>query len=157
MLKETIEQALPVADRLTSTFPSPDPSSSLKEILPDFERVRESLDELQRRVDRLTEVVAAEIATEDSRRSLKENHNLARLTWLATTFVPLSFLASFFSMTENITELKWTVLWFFSAAIPLTAITLVVAGAVGQEWIPKLKEKGKKKGWLKGKPSSKTQ
>jgi hypothetical protein len=145
MLEETIEQALPAVARLIS--PDKDQITALGEILPDFQRVREALNELQRRVDRLSEVVVAEISIEDSRRSLKENHNLARLTWLATLFVPLSFLASFFSMTGDVTELKATIGWFFAAAVPLTALSLVVAGAVGRGWwFKKSKQKAKKFG-----------
>jgi Mg2+ and Co2+ transporter CorA len=137
MIGETIDQALPAASRLTSSQKGEE--NAMDAILPDFKRVRSSLNELQNRVDRLTEVVASEISTEDSRRGLEENHNLARLTWLATTFIPLSFVTGFFSMTPEIAELRVTYGWYFVVAVPLTLVVMVIAGGVGQGWFKKKK------------------
>ncbi|KAH7130171.1 hypothetical protein B0J11DRAFT_429256 [Dendryphion nanum] len=132
MVKETIEQAFPAAIRLTSTSNNPNPY--FQDIFPDFQRVQQSLNELQERVDRLTTVVTSEISTVDSRRGLEENHNLSRLTWLATTFIPLSFVCGLFSMQEDIVGMKTTFGWYFLTAIPLTALCMVVAGGVGKNW-----------------------
>ncbi|KAJ4359537.1 uncharacterized protein N0V89_000092 [Didymosphaeria variabile] len=126
MVTETLDQALPAAARLTS--PS---GSAFADITPDFERVLNTLNELQARVDRLTSIVTAEITIEDSRRGLQENHNLARLTWLATTFIPLSFVTGLFSMQNDISDMKVTFGWYFAAAIPLTAIILFIAWHAG--------------------------
>jgi Mg2+ and Co2+ transporter CorA len=135
MVSETIDQALPAAIRLTGSPKGEE--NAVEAILPDFKRVRTALNELQSRVDRLTDVVASEISTEDSRRGLQENHNLARLTWLATTFIPLSYVTGFFSMTPDISELKTTYGWYFLTAIPLSVITMVIAGGVGRGWFTK--------------------
>lgn len=132
MVKETIEQAFPAAIRLTSTTDNPNPY--FQDILPDYQRVQKSLNELQDRVDRLTTVVTSEISTMDSRRGLEENHNLARLTWLATIFIPLSFVCGLFSMQEDIAGMKITFGWYFLTAIPLTAICMIIAGGVGKGW-----------------------
>lgn len=114
--------------------------SWVEDIVPDYKRVQALLDDLQERVDRLTTVVASEISTEDSRRSLEENHNLARLTWLATTFIPLSFVCGFFSMTNSVSGLKETFGWYFCIAVPLTIFVMVVAGGVGRGWFKKKKQ-----------------
>src|ERR1041384_5236657 len=98
MVAETLEQALPAATRLLSTTTSAPQtgsaggSDSFGDIAQDYQRIQNALNELQARVDRLTSVVTAEISIEDSRSGLQENHNLARLTWMATTFIPLSFV-----------------------------------------------------------------
>ena len=128
MIDETIHHALPAADRLT--MQGRGLNTSFTDICSDFERVRSFLSELQGRVDRLTAVVSSEISTEDSRRGLNENRNLSRLTWLATTFVPLTFVASLFSMSDNVAEMKYTMGWYFVTAIPLTMLTLVGAGVL---------------------------
>jgi Mg2+ and Co2+ transporter CorA len=140
MVSETIDQALPAAIRLAEASKD---ESAVDDILPDFKRVRTALNELQSRVDRLTDVVASEISTEDSRRGLEENHNLARLTWLATTFIPLTYVTGFFSMTDDIASLKETYGWYFAIAIPLSLITMVIAGGVGKGWLIKPKAKAK--------------
>lgn len=67
----------------------------------DYTAVLNSLEEYQARIDRLTEVVTAVISIQDSRRGYKDNKNLQWLTWLATFFIPLSFVATMLSMTTG--------------------------------------------------------
>lgn len=133
MVTETLEQALPAAARLTSLSLPHDnaENDAFADIIADYRRVLNALNELQARVDRLTSVVTSEISIEDSRRGLQENHNLARLTWLATTFIPLTFVSGLFSMQNDISTMKTTFGWYFAAALPLTLIILVVAGKAG--------------------------
>jgi hypothetical protein len=137
MISETLTQALPAACRLTRTNPhdaSTDKPATergepagFEDVTQDFERVRVILEELQGRVDRLTSYVLAAISMEDSRRGLNENRNLARLTWLASIFIPMSFVTGFFSMQPDISSLKITYGWYFAAAVPLTVLTLALA------------------------------
>ncbi|KAH7072654.1 hypothetical protein BKA63DRAFT_416677 [Paraphoma chrysanthemicola] len=163
MVAETIEQALPAAARLTSTRPTPsnaptsplsaidtrsivtdtivinfEDTSGYEDIKPDFRRVLAALNEMQERVDRLTDIVTSEIGIEDSRRGLEdsrrgleENHNMARLTWLATIFIPLSFICSMYSMNEDISALKTTYGWFFLTAVPFTLIIMAIGWVAG--------------------------
>ncbi|KAF2031733.1 hypothetical protein EK21DRAFT_99466 [Setomelanomma holmii] len=112
--------------------------SGYEEILPDFRRVLAAVNELQERVDRLTGIVTSEIGIEDSRRGLEdsrrgleENHNMARLTWLATIFIPLSFISSMYSMNEDVTALKTTYGWFFLTAVPFTLIIMAIGWVAG--------------------------
>lgn len=67
----------------------------------DYTLVLNYLEEYQARIDRLTEVVTAVISIQDSRRGYKDNKNLQWLTWLATFFIPLSFVATMLSMTTG--------------------------------------------------------
>jgi Mg2+ and Co2+ transporter CorA len=160
MLTDTIQYALPAAARLAAApSTSPAPTSPLstrslvietggdginfedytgyEDIAPDFRRVAKAIDILQERVDRLTDIVTSEINIEDSRRGLVENHNMARLTWLATVFIPLSFISSMYSMNEDITALKITYGWYWLTAVPFTLSVMLVGWCVGTEsWTP---------------------
>jgi Mg2+ and Co2+ transporter CorA len=162
MVTETLEHALPAAARLTSPPPtiSTAPNSPLsafanrslfaenltinfedfagyEDIVPDFRRVLAAVNVLQERVDRLTDIVTSEIGIEDSRRGLQENHNMARLTWLATIFIPLSFISSMYSMNEDITSLSKTYGWYFCTAVPFTLLVMFIGWMVGREsWTP---------------------
>lgn len=132
MVNEALEQALPAAVRLTTNPNAKEGTAkAFEDVRPDFDRVLKALEELQNRVDRLSAIVTSEISIEDSRLGLEENHNLARLTWLATTFIPLSFVSAFFSMNEDVAALKYTFGWFFLAAIPFTVLVLYIARLVG--------------------------
>ncbi|KAJ8117965.1 hypothetical protein OPT61_g961 [Boeremia exigua] len=132
MVTEALQQALPAAERLISpSSTTEDAARIFDDIKPDFNRILDNLKELQDRVDRLTEIVTSEINIEDSNQSREDNHNLTRLTWLATTFIPMSFISAFFSMNESVAELKYTYGWFFLTAIPFTAICLFIARLVG--------------------------
>jgi Mg2+ and Co2+ transporter CorA len=153
MVQETIDHALPTAARLTTLAPSSvtsptspvstrsiktdlftinfDEANGFEDIIPDFRRVLTVVNELQQRVDRLTGIVTSEISIEDSRRGLVENHNMARLTWLASIFIPLSFISSMYSMNEDITALKSTYGWFFLTAVPFTLLVMAVGYFAG--------------------------
>lgn len=139
MLAETINEFVLIASHLTgndrtssgagNTVQSGSPSDYAidEDIMLDFESVSSEMKELQDRTDRLTSVVMAAISIEDSRRGLQENKNVARLTWLATVFIPLTFISGFFSMQPDISSLKNTFGWYFAAAVPVTALALVLA------------------------------
>lgn len=97
-----------------------------EDVTPDIEEVIGQMSELQERTDRLTTMVVAAISIADSHRSLEESSNVARLTWLATIFIPLSFITGLFSMQEDIAKLRVTFGWYFACAIPVTVVTLSV-------------------------------
>jgi hypothetical protein len=153
MVTETIENSLPAAQRLTTApHDAAAKAAAFADIDADFTRILKALNELQDRVDRLTAIVTSEISIEDSRRGLEENHNLARLTWLATTFIPLTFVSGLFSMSEDVTALKTTYGWYFAAAVPFTMFVLAIGLSVGGGALG-IKSGGKGKGKGKGKGS----
>ncbi|CAO2649151.1 Nn.00g101000.m01.CDS01 [Neocucurbitaria sp. VM-36] len=181
MVTETLDHALPAAARLTAppSRPSFAPNSPLsatsgrsilsdnlvinfdliegfEDIVPDFRRVLAAVNELQERVDRLTAIVTSEISIEDSRRGLEENHNMARITWLATVFIPLTFVSGLYSMNESISELKTTYGWYFLTAVPFTLIVMAVGWIAGGGSLAPWRAKNtKQKGMIGGRDTKK--
>ena len=121
-----------------STVNCPCPRNNLESVTPgpisafrdDFARALSYMEEHQQRIDRLTSVVTAIISIKDSRRAQQDNRNVARLTWLATFYIPLSFVTGFFSMQSDITLLTETYKWYFAAALPLATLSLGLALAL---------------------------
>ena len=92
----------------------------------DFEIILSKIEDLQLRADRVMNVVTAVMSIEESRKAVDQNRSLARLTWLAVTFVPLSFTSSLFSMNGDLSTLVGTFRIFFAVALPLTAVVLFI-------------------------------
>jgi hypothetical protein len=106
--------------------PAPIKQGSIGVFRGDFARALSYMEEYQSRIDRLTSVVTATISINDSRRSQEDNRNVARLTWLATFFIPLSYVATIFSMQTDITQLGSTSIWYAKIALPLAALSLAI-------------------------------
>ncbi|EEY21519.1 conserved hypothetical protein [Verticillium alfalfae VaMs.102] len=84
------------------------------------------MDEFQKRLERLNQLAAQTSIVDDSRRSMADNRNLHRLTWLATMFLPLSFVATLLSMQSRVSELG-NAMWVWAAvAAPSAGLTLGV-------------------------------
>ncbi|KAL8807135.1 MAG: hypothetical protein Q9200_004790 [Gallowayella weberi] len=92
----------------------------------DFEIIQANLNDLHERAERIISVVTAMMSIQESKKALQQNRSLARLTYLAVTFVPLSFVSSFFAMSEDVTKLSKTFWIYFAVAIPVTLLALVV-------------------------------
>ena len=105
---------------------APDKQGPINVFRDDFTRALSYMEEYQQRIDRLTSVVTATISIKDSRRSQEDNRNVARLTWLATFFIPLSFVATIFSMQPDISQLGPTSIWYAKIALPLAALSLAI-------------------------------
>lgn len=105
-----------------------------------------SMHDLQARFDKLSEVAAATASMEESRNSNKLNKKLANLTWLATTFLPLSLIAGLLSVQEDVSALEYSISYWARIAIPTTAGTMLVLFLIewGPIWYKKL-QKGKNK------------
>lgn len=127
----------------------------------DYSLVLTQMEECQSRIDRLTEVLTAVISMEDSRRGYKDNKNLQWLTWLATFFIPLSFVATMLSMTTGpLSELREATIMWAEVSIPsgVLIMSFVVAMSIAKcrrwvrrtvgripeigKWSPYRKEKG---------------
>lgn len=96
----------------------------LHDLQRDFEILLSSIENLQVRADSIMAVVTAVMSIEESKKAFEQNRSLARLTWLAITFVPLSFVTSLFSMNGDLSTLVTTFRTFFAVALPLTAMVL---------------------------------
>jgi hypothetical protein len=97
------------------------------------------MEERQSHVDRLTHIVTAVIQIEDRRRALRDAHNLGRLSWLATLFIPFSLVATLFCMQPQVTAIGIkTVQLYFATSLPLAFVTILVAWALSlprvQKW-----------------------
>ena len=84
----------------------------------DFARVLSYIEEYRQRIDLVTTI----ISISDNQDDFEYNQKVARLTWLATFFIALSFLTGLFSMTDDITTLHEPMKWYFAAAIPLARL-----------------------------------
>ena len=100
------------------------PGNLLQDLQKDFEILLFNIDTLQVRADRIMSVVTAVMSIEESKKAFEQNRSLARLTWLAITFAPLSFITGLFSMNSELTTLVGTFKVYFAVALPLTALIL---------------------------------
>ncbi len=119
----------------SSTMSRPQTQGNITSIESDFSRALSYMVEYQSRIDRLTSVVTAIISIDDSRRSQDDNRNVARLTWLATFFIPLSYIASLFSMQESVSSLGHTMRIYFATAVPVAAVALGLAWVLTLPWV----------------------
>ncbi|GAP87794.1 putative Mg2+ transporter Zinc transport protein [Rosellinia necatrix] len=104
------------------------PHISISHYKSDLAQVKSQLEEYQGRIDQLTSVVTAVISIDNSRRSLQDNRNIGRLTWLATLFIPLSLVAGIFSMQPNVSEIsRYTFAVYFATSLPLGVVIAVAA------------------------------
>lgn len=124
LVNDTLDQGIITAKELTRL----DQPNPLDELIPDYKRVLHKLDELGARADEIFDRATAEMQLAAARQSLAESHDLARLSWLATIFIPLTFMTGLFSMNEDIGAMKSTFKIYFEAAMPIAAVALVIAG-----------------------------
>ena len=127
MLNETLEGTMPGTSELVKTNDPPGvasgggPEGVVREV---FTRMLSQMEAYELRIDRLTSLVIATISLGDSQRSLEDNRNFARLTWLATFFIPLTFISGLFSMQEKVLDLGDTLKLYAKVAVPLAFICL---------------------------------
>lgn len=92
---------------------------------PDFYMALAAMHEHQARVDKLLEITVATVSIEESRNGYRMNKKLSNLTWLATAFLPLSFVATLLSVQEDVTALADSLSYWARIAIPLTVLTML--------------------------------
>ena len=102
------------------------PENLVEDLQKDYEILLSSIDTLQVRADRVMAVVTAVMSIDESKKAFEQNRSLARLTWLAITFAPLSFITGLFSMNGELATLLRTFKVYFAVALPLTAIILIL-------------------------------
>ncbi|KAH7025914.1 uncharacterized protein B0I36DRAFT_351856 [Microdochium trichocladiopsis] len=107
------------------------PGQSILDLREDFTLVSEGITELLSRTERIAAVATAVTAIEETQRAAEHNLQLGRLTYLAVIFAPLSFVSSFFSMTDNLPSLGTTFWVYFCVAVPMS---LMVYLLVEKEW-----------------------
>lgn len=92
----------------------------------DFEIVLSNIENLQGQADKMMAVVTAAMSIDEGKKALEQNRSLNRLTWLAVIFIPLSFVASLFSMNGDLSRLLPTIRIFLAVALPLLIVLLLL-------------------------------
>ncbi|KAI9775220.1 MAG: hypothetical protein M1839_001338 [Geoglossum umbratile] len=107
-----------------SLTPEPPSLETWESLLGDIEHVIYRIDMYSRRLDALVPVLSSYVQVAESRRSMVETKSITRLTYLALVFVPLTFVSSIFSMSEDILPGKKNFWIYFAVAIPLMVVVL---------------------------------
>ena len=68
----------------------------------DYKQIALSVDTYSRRLETLVSIATSQIQAIHCRRSLTETRNISRLTYLALSFVPLTFVSGLLSMNDTI-------------------------------------------------------
>lgn len=105
---------------------TPTTNTGMLSLLPDFRIVQQLMDASLQRIETIQTMATNSINIEESRRAVQQNKNLARLTFLATIFIPMSFTSSFLSMSPDFKKAEETIWMFFAIGIPLTLLALVI-------------------------------
>lgn len=129
------------ANRLVS---APDTTSGMNSLRTDFKRVKQQIDEHKNRIERT--MATSSINIEEARRAVQQNRSLARLSFLATFFIPLSFTSSFLSMSTDFpTPQNYTTIWlFFAMGIPITVLAFIIV-----DWTKPNKRGITRRVWIK--------
>ncbi|KAM3086319.1 hypothetical protein ACMFMG_000455 [Clarireedia jacksonii] len=100
-------------------------------LLQDYKHLAAMVEKYSALLETKLAVVTSLVQITDSRWSLREAHNITRLTNLALLFVPLSFITSLLGMNDTIS--RHSLILFFSIAVPVCGIVFLIA------WYPEMK------------------
>lgn len=104
------------------------------QLIEDYEHIASTIDMYNRRLEATAPIVTSQIQISDSQRSLIETENISKLTYLALVFVPLTFVASLFSMNDRI-ALEARFLWhYFAIAVPACMLVFLIARPPKRLW-----------------------
>jgi hypothetical protein len=113
----------------------------------DFENIADLVTTYGRRLEIMVPVVTSVLQITDTRRSLKEAANVTRLTYLALLFVPLSFVASLFSMNGGVSAHDLAI--YFAVALPLCAMVFFVTRIPTFDFVALGQAFGKLGNWMR--------
>ncbi|KXS94952.1 hypothetical protein AC578_6127 [Pseudocercospora eumusae] len=95
----------------------------------DFKNIKQQMTDSQNRINSIQTMAGNVINTEEARRAVRQNKNLARLTFLATIFIPLNFTTSFLSMSADFGSSPGAIktIWlFFAIGVPIMMLALLI-------------------------------
>ncbi|KAI8963281.1 hypothetical protein F5Y11DRAFT_356384 [Daldinia sp. FL1419] len=105
----------------------------------DIDHIIAQIEQNGNALEAMIPIMASIIQLLDSRRSVVEAIYVKRLTYIAIVFLPLSFVATLFSMSDNF-SIAGTGVWIYVAtAVPLLLLVLVVSGLPTQAAMRKAK------------------
>lgn len=96
-------------------------------VLNDIQHVRQQLVYYSQSLEQIVMVATSMVQLFDSRRSILEAINVRRLTYIALIFVPLSWVASLFSMSDAYSPGHRNFWVYFATALPLVVIVLLLS------------------------------
>ena len=102
----------------------PEPSTQIYE---DYQYISLTLDAYSHRLDAMVSAATSLIQAIDCRRSLAETLNMSRLTYLALTFLPLTFVSGLFSMNDRLASVEKLFGLYFGISIPLCVLVFLFA------------------------------
>ncbi|KAK4641509.1 hypothetical protein QC761_501220 [Podospora bellae-mahoneyi] len=108
-------------------------------ILKDIKHVSSQLEHYSRSLEHMVPVATSMVQLFDSRRSIQEAANVSRLTFIALVFVPLSWVASLFSMSEDYSPGHKSFWVYFATALPVMILVLLLSTVQGDRLKGKLK------------------
>ena len=95
-------------------------------LIEDYKYIAFSVDAYSRRLEALVSIATSLIQAIDCRRSLTEILYTSRLTYLALSFIPLTFISGLFSINENIAPGGKLFGLYFAVSIPLYILVFLV-------------------------------
>lgn len=96
-------------------------------VLKDIKHTLSQLDHYNRSLEHMIPVATSMVQLLDSRRSTQDAANLGRLTLIALVFVPLSWVASLFSMSEDYSPGHKNFWVYFATAVPVLVLVLLLS------------------------------
>ncbi|KAF2825393.1 hypothetical protein CC86DRAFT_446724 [Ophiobolus disseminans] len=93
----------------------------------DYQFIIAEIDNHGQRLEAMIPVVTSAVQLVESRRSLIATTNVSRLTVLALIFIPLTYVASIFSMSEQFGPGGSKFWVYFTVSVPITAIVVGIA------------------------------
>ncbi|KAK4494907.1 hypothetical protein PRZ48_014263 [Zasmidium cellare] len=100
---------------------------SIRGLRADIKKAERRIENVRQRLERLQDTAASVISIEDSRRAtrqIQQNQGTARLTLLATIFLPLNFATSFLSMSSDFSVHNDTFRLFFIVSAAVLGVIL---------------------------------
>ena len=92
----------------------------------DYRHIASGIDAYCCRLEALVSIAISLIQASDSRRSLTETLNISRLTYLALSFIPLTFVTGLFGMNDNIAPGGRIFGLYFVVSIPLCILVFLI-------------------------------
>jgi Mg2+ and Co2+ transporter CorA len=96
-------------------------------VLKDIKHTLSQLDRYNRSLEHMIPVATSMVQLLDSRRSTQDAANLGRLTLIALVFVPLSWVASLFSMSEDYSPQHKNFWVYLTTAVPVLIVLLLLS------------------------------
>ena len=95
-------------------------------LIEDYKHISLGIDTYSHRLEALVSMATSLIQAIDCRRSLTETVNISRLTYLALSFIPLTFVSGLFSMNDDIAPGGGLFGLYFAVSIPLCVMVFLV-------------------------------